>query len=727
MNSFKVKAIIKNSFNRSIQNKWFIIFNIVTLLSIVLMLNWGNISNLFKSESDDDIKIAILDENDIAYEKLLDKLSINYEVEKIEEDIYTAENIEDDLVIVKITEDTDKIFKVAIVSKEGIATQKYNEIKEALHYARNYLFEQKYGVSSNDLKDFQSEIEIERIMLSVDAKDSDTKELIKLFSSAVTYLIAILIFSKIANEISQEKQSKSSEYILTAVSEKEYLFSKIFGNIAVLIFQGLLMIVYYYIAVIILNLSSVSTLEMGSISSVLSSPINIDIVNYILVLIVYNVLNIILMCIIQATLSAKTTSSSEAGNTVSFLSFTMVAAYIIAVEFVTPYTKMNLIFSIISCLPIISSYFIPALMVVGQISLWQIILSLLLIIVAIPTSFNICSRIFKNGILDYTKVNKKNINKKDDTTNIFIIKRQMKNIGFILGTAIIIYFGMQTVFSLIGAFILPTIFENILTAEDTSMILQILLQVVSLGLASIFVFAYSDKNKNQETKKIKLKSKIKIIFITIFLVFALQFILSGIIYPAVGLDYNITDTFATDSTSSFLSKIILIVTLAVTPAIFEELFFRKAIIDFLSPYGKKMALLISALLFGIIHMNLSQGLFAFIIGLIFGGIYLYTNDIKLTMLIHLINNGIGALEMILPEAGVIVTIIALLAICIVGLIILIVEILKKQTREKLKQKIVAKISREELLNYKYIFTDYVFDISLVLIFLMGILTENMLR
>lgn len=725
MNSFKVKAIIKNSFNRSIQNKWFIIFNIVTLLSIVLMLNWGNISNLFKSESDDDIKIAILDENGLAYENLLDKLSINYEVEKIEEDIYTAENIEDNLVIVKITEDTDKIFKVAIVSKEGIATQKYNEIKEALHYARNYLFEQKYGVSSNDLKDFQSEIEIERIMLSVDAKDSDTKELIKLFSSAVTYLIAILIFSKIANEISQEKQSKSSEYILTAVSEKEYLFSKIFGNIAVLIFQGLLMIVYYYIAVIILNLSSVSTLEMGSISSVLSSPINIDIVNYILVLIVYNVLNIILMCIIQATLSAKTTSSSEAGNTVSFLSFTMVAAYIIAVEFVTPYTKMNLIFSIISCLPIISSYFIPALMVVGQISLWQIILSLLLIIVAIPISFSICSKIFKNGILDYTKVSKKKINKKENTTNIFIIKRQMKSIGFILGTAIIIYFGMQTIFSLIGAFILPTIFENILTAEDTSMILQILLQVVSLGLASIFVFAYSDKN--QETKKIKLKSKIKIIFITIFLVFALQFILSGIIYPAVGLDYNITDTFATDSTSNFLSKIILIVTLAVTPAIFEELFFRKAIIDFLSPYGKKMALLISALLFGIIHMNLSQGLFAFIIGLIFGGIYLYTNDIKLTMLIHLINNGIGALEMILPEAGVIVTIIALLAICIVGLIILIVEILKKQTREKLKQKIAARISKEELLNYKYIFTDYVFDISLVLIFLMGILTENMLR
>ncbi len=727
MNSFKVKAIIKNSFNRSIQNKWFIIFNIVTLLSVILMLNWSNISGLFKSGSDDDIKIAVLDEKNLVYENLLEKLSQNYEIEKIDENNYTAENISDDLIIVEIKEDAEKIFKVTIISKEGIAGQKYNEIKEALHYARNYLFEREYGVSLDELSEFQSEIEVERIMLSVDAKDSDTKELIKLFSSAVTYLIAILIFSKIANEISQEKQSKSSEYILTAVSEKEYLFAKIFGNIAVLIFQGLLMIVYYYIAVIILNLSNASALEMGSISRALSSPINIDIVNYILVLIVYNVLNIVLMCIIQATLSAKTTSSSEAGNTVSFLSFTMVAAYIITVEFVTPYTKMNLAFAVISCLPIISSYFIPALMVVGQISLWQIVLSLALIIIAIPVSFNVCSKIFKNGILDYTKLNKKKIAKKEDSKNIFIVKRQMKNIGFVLGTAIIIYFGMQTIFSLIGAFVLPTLFENILEAEDVSMVLQILLQVVSLGLASAFVFAYSEKRNEKESKKIKLKSKAKIIFITIFLVFALQFVLSGIIYPAIGLDYNITDTFVTDSTSSVLSKVILIITLAVTPAIFEELFFRKAIIDFLSPYGKKMALLISALLFGIIHMNLSQGLFAFIIGLIFGGIYLFTNDIKLTMLIHLINNGIGALEMILPETGVVITVIALIAICIIGFILLIIEILKKETREKIKQKLAIKISREELSNYKYIFTDYVFDISLILIFLMGILTENMLR
>ena len=37
----------------------------------------------------------------------------------------------------------------------------------------------------------------------------------------------ILVFSKIANEIAQEKVSKSIEYVLTSVTEKEYLLAKI--------------------------------------------------------------------------------------------------------------------------------------------------------------------------------------------------------------------------------------------------------------------------------------------------------------------------------------------------------------------------------------------------------------------------------------------------------------------------------------------------------------------
>ena len=59
MNNFKVKEIIKFSFYKSIQNKWFVIFNAITLIGMVLMLNWGNIANLFEIGEEENIKIAI--------------------------------------------------------------------------------------------------------------------------------------------------------------------------------------------------------------------------------------------------------------------------------------------------------------------------------------------------------------------------------------------------------------------------------------------------------------------------------------------------------------------------------------------------------------------------------------------------------------------------------------------------------------------------------------------
>ena len=48
MNNIKVKEILKFSLYKNIQNKWFIIFNIITLISTVIMLNWESIGNLFR-------------------------------------------------------------------------------------------------------------------------------------------------------------------------------------------------------------------------------------------------------------------------------------------------------------------------------------------------------------------------------------------------------------------------------------------------------------------------------------------------------------------------------------------------------------------------------------------------------------------------------------------------------------------------------------------------------
>lgn len=86
-------------------------------------------------------------------------------------------------------------------------------------------------------------------------------------------------------------------------------------------------------------------------------------------------------------------------------------------------------------------------------------------------------------------------------------------------------------------------------------------------------------------------------------------------------------------------KIVVMVILA---PVMEEFVFRKLIIDRTARYGEKVAVFLSALTFGLFHMNLFQFFYAFGIGLVLGYLYVRTGRLRYTVLIHLIVNFMGA-------------------------------------------------------------------------------------
>ena len=75
--------------------------------------------------------------------------------------------------------------------------------------------------------------------------------------------------------------------------------------------------------------------------------------------------------------------------------------------------------------------------------------------------------------------------------------------------------------------------------------------------------------------------------------------------------------------------------------IFEELFYRKAVIDRLRRYGDLPAILISGLIFGLVHGNFSQVFYATAIGMLLGYIYLRTGNVLYTISLHAAFNIIG--------------------------------------------------------------------------------------
>ena len=75
---------------------------------------------------------------------------------------------------------------------------------------------------------------------------------------------------------------------------------------------------------------------------------------------------------------------------------------------------------------------------------------------------------------------------------------------------------------------------------------------------------------------------------------------------------------------------------------FEELIFRKVILDRVSVFGEKTAMVFSALLFAFFHMSVQQFFYAFLVGLLFSYIYIRTKNIFACYILHAIINFFGS-------------------------------------------------------------------------------------
>lgn len=77
-----------------------------------------------------------------------------------------------------------------------------------------------------------------------------------------------------------------------------------------------------------------------------------------------------------------------------------------------------------------------------------------------------------------------------------------------------------------------------------------------------------------------------------------------------------------------------LVALVIVAPVLEELLFRRVLIDRLRRFGDRTAILVSALLFALIHGNFDQLFYAFFIGLLLGYIYCRTHRLLYTILMH---------------------------------------------------------------------------------------------
>lgn len=94
-------------------------------------------------------------------------------------------------------------------------------------------------------------------------------------------------------------------------------------------------------------------------------------------------------------------------------------------------------------------------------------------------------------------------------------------------------------------------------------------------------------------------------------------------------------------TTSQMSVWFNILFTAILAPIFEEIFYRKLLLDRIAQYGELPAILISGIGFGLIHGNFYQFFYAAMVGILLGYVYLKTGKLRYSIAIHMILNFIG--------------------------------------------------------------------------------------
>ncbi|MBP5529887.1 MAG: CPBP family intramembrane metalloprotease [Lachnospiraceae bacterium] len=214
------------------------------------------------------------------------------------------------------------------------------------------------------------------------------------------------------------------------------------------------------------------------------------------------------------------------------------------------------------------------------------------------------------------------------------MNRTMNSIGWKYGLMAVIYIVLNFGISLSLQALVPDFFENHMVLISYGMII-LTVDLVSFPL--VLLLTHNMPKAEIEKKRLGFGRFLLCVLIMYGLVLAGALI--GMIFHL-----SLTAPFGNEPGSELTdllinsNSLLRIFMVGVLAPIFEELIFRKVLIDHVAPKGELVAILASGIMFGLFHGNFQQCFFAAFIGCFFAYIYLKTGRIIYTILLHFILN-----------------------------------------------------------------------------------------
>lgn len=416
----KLGFLTKYSLGKKIKSKWFIVVNIIILLVISALINMDSIIKLFGGDFNNNEEILVID-NIGVLETFKDIYAINneylksetkYSIEEYKEGYDSAiEEIKDtDKILIVIDKDETNYITSKLITNSSMDTITYTIISNTLDSVKREEVLKSYNITKEMYEKIESKVEVERIIL--DSENKDDNMLTNLVVTIITmpfFFLTVYLVQMIGAEINEEKSTKSMEIIISNVSAKTHFISKIISSNVFVLIQGALLIIYCIIGIIIRYFVSGSIInslpvELTTLGSTLSSSGIMDNIKIALpLMLLLLIITLFAYSIVSGVLASVTTNMEDYQQIQTPIVLILLAGFYLSS--LASIFKGSIFIKVASYLPFISSLLVPTMYTLGEFSLFDMLISILLMVVTILLLMKYGFRIYKVGILNYSDNN----------------------------------------------------------------------------------------------------------------------------------------------------------------------------------------------------------------------------------------------------------------------------------------------------------------------------------
>ena len=265
-------------------------------------------------------------------------------------------------------------------------------------------------LSSEEINKLYSQTTIERVIIdeSKDAADETSETLLtSIFPVLIMpfFILNIFLVQMIGSEVNDEKTTKSMEIIISSVSPVKHFFSKVIaGNLFILI-QGALLVLFVIIGLLLRKYTGSYQAMSGIDASEIIKSFELTglvpkLIYIIPILLILMFLTFIAYSLLAGILASMTTNTEDFQQLQTPIMLISLAGYYLAL--MTNLFKGSLFIKIVSYFPFISAILSPSLLITGDITVIDFIISCIIMVGVIFLLIRYGLRIYKVGILNYS-------------------------------------------------------------------------------------------------------------------------------------------------------------------------------------------------------------------------------------------------------------------------------------------------------------------------------------